>query len=135
MTMKINRHIAILLSFCFAVFLGHNLVPHHHHTEVVNVPAGSECPVEHGDHHDDDHDAESHPIHCHAFNDVVFDKYSTSTIQPPVRLIQAVIPAESLTHQDPPAMDGSARYLSLKIPDISLRILGARPLRAPPVFA
>jgi hypothetical protein len=131
--MKVYRHISILLSVVFAVFLGHNLVPHHHHSEVVNVPVSSECPVDHGEHHDEDHDAESHPIHCHAFNDVVFDKYSTSTIQPQVRPVLHVIPVDSHTHLDSPARDGSVRYLCIKIPDKSLQTFGARSLRAPPV--
>ena len=134
MNMKVYRHIAILLSICFAVFMGHNLVPHHHHSEVVSIPVSSECPVEHGDHHDEDHDAESHPIHCHAFNDVVFHKYGTSNIQPQVRMILEMIPSESISVQDPPVISGTFRYLCIKIPDKSFQTFGARSLRAPPVL-
>jgi len=57
--MRVNRYIAGLLLICFSAFLGHNLVPHHHHSEVFNSPIATDCPIEHKDHqgHNPDNDA------------------------------------------------------------------------------
>ncbi len=54
--MTIKRYIAGLLLICFSAFLGHNLVPHHHHSEVFHSPIATDCPFEHGDHQGHDHD-------------------------------------------------------------------------------
>ncbi len=82
--MKVYRHIALLLLISFSAFLGHNLVPHHHHTEALLNPIATDCPIEHEDHHSCDldkegvsHPPDEHPVHCHAFNDVVFEKHNT----------------------------------------------------------
>lgn len=133
--MNSNQYISILLSSIFAVFLGHNLVPHHHHSEIVSVPVSSECPVEHGDHHEGDHDTDHHPIHCYAFNDVVFDKYSSPQIQPQAKVIQYMTVADSMTNPDAPVNAGISGYICLKIPDPAAWYVGARPLRGPPLFS
>lgn len=125
------RQISILLSIIFGVFLGHNLVPHHHHTEKINVPVTAQCPVEHGD-QQDDHEADHHPRHCHAFNDVVFDKYSPQQIQPRVRMVQSTIVPVPVATPAPAVNAGIPMYVCLKIPDPSSRYFGARSLRAPP---
>ena len=142
--MKINRIIAIIITVSFAVFLGHNLIPHHHHCEVVSMPVSSQCPVDHSDHHGDSHDAdhntdcntehsgEEHPIHCHAFNDVVFDKYTPSDIQPRVRVVQEILHAETIYAIEASVIDGSARSLCFIIPDLSFQLVGGRSLRGPP---
>ena len=126
------RQISILLSIIFGVFLGHNLVPHHHHAEKINVPVTARCPVEHGDHRDA-HEADHHPMHCHAFNDVVFDKYSPRQIQPRVKMVQSTIVPVPIATQAAAADDGTPVYVCLKIPDPPSRYFGARSLRAPPV--
>ncbi len=133
--MKAHRYISILLTLCFSVFLGHNLIPHHHHSEQVIVPVSAECPVIHGDTHEHHSDADHDPLHCHAFNDVVFDKYNsiqfrdvnthihTHTI-PSVIAAVAPMPTEILS-----------AYFQFKIPDKPSDYFGARSLRGPPVVA
>ena len=131
--MKVKRRISLLLFICFSVFLGHNLVPHHHHAEVVSVPVSCECPVEHGDHNEDDQGPGDHPMHCHAFNDVVFYKYNTHKIQPQAREISTLIALIHRSLPEPPDLTGFSSYISIKIPDKSFEYFGARSLRAPPV--
>ena len=133
--MKAHRYISILLILCFSVFLGHNLIPHHHHSEQVSVPVSTECPVDHGDTHEHQHDADHDPLHCHAFNDVVFDKYNSiqfrdisthiQTLTIPTEiLLEALVPTEILSF-----------YFQFKIPDKPSDYFGSRSLRAPPSVA
>ena len=133
--MTIHRYISIFLTLCFSVFLGHNLIPHHHHSEQVNVPVSSKCPVDHGDTHEHHHDADHEPLHCHAFNDVVFDKYNSSQVrkisQLVVKLSTRAFPA-LLTSL---ATEVSSRNVQIRVPHKSSYYFGARSLRAPPVVA
>lgn len=123
------------------MFLGHNLVPHHHHSEQVHVPVSSDCPVDHEDrhHHGHDADADSHghdiPLHCHAFNDVVFHKYNPVQVPEVSRDISKLFVL--LTNQVAPdlASESSAPFIQIKIPDKLLACKGALSLRAPPVHA
>lgn len=130
--MKVRSYISLILSICFSVFLGHNLIPHHHHSEQVNVPLAAECPIDHGDTHEHEHDGEDFPLHCHAFNDVVFDKYNA--IQVPVQSQDLTTLLFPLTFKviATPARNISSHYIQIKIPDKRLAYYGARSLRAPP---
>ncbi|MEN8229411.1 MAG: hypothetical protein ABFS38_14730 [Bacteroidota bacterium] len=107
--------ISFLLLACFSVFLGHNIVPHHHHTESVNC--------------------EHHPMHCHAFNGVDFIKYSHSDLKQPVKIIPALTLSVSKMVLEPPSMFESQQYICLKLPDKTTRFRGAISMRAPPVSA
>ena len=133
--MKAHRYISIFLTLCFSVFLGHNLIPHHHHSEQVIVPVSAECPVDHGDTENHQHDADHDPLHCHAFNDVVFDKYNSNQFRdvsthnhmlsiPSIIAGVAPIPTEILS-----------AYFQFKIPDKPSDYFGSRSLRGPPVVA
>jgi hypothetical protein len=129
------RHISLLLFLCFSIFLLHNLVPHHHHAEIVGVPVGSDCPIAHGDHQDRKSDHGHHPIHCHAFNDIVFDKYSPAKIHPQGRAIHAgVIHGQDMILHPPAAVGPSSKDYD-HIPGLASWYFVARPLRAPPVSA
>lgn len=139
--MEVNRHIAALLLVCFSVFLGHSLVPHHHHSEVVSSPIASECPLDHSDQHGQEHDPESgpdtekHPTHCHAFNELDFEKYNTHTIRPWISGIPVMlVPGKPALHEGTqgPALQ---TYAVLKIPFRPDIYPGSRDLRAPPIFA
>ena len=123
--------ISFLLLTCFSVFLGHNLVPHHHHAEAVNVALDGDCPTNHEDHHD----SEERPMHCHAFNGVDFVKYSHSIVKQPVRVISTLIVPVSKTVLEPPLIFESQRYICLIIPDKTSEFRGAISMRAPPVSA
>jgi len=131
--MKVTRYISLILIPCFSVFLGHNLIPHHHHTEQLSVPLSSDCPIEHGDKHEHEHDAEENPLHCHAFNDVVFNKYRSLQI-PSVseEIINLLIP---LSLQVTQAVESglTCPNIQIKIPDKASEYFGARSLRAPPI--
>jgi len=138
--MKVNRYIAVLLLFCFSAFLGHNLIPHHHHSEVFHSPVASDCPFEHDDHQGLDHessaivDADDHPVHCHAFNDLVFEKYTLSVVKPWSFQLHALLaPGKSLV-PEVPLVEISSQILSLKLPCNSHTDIGSRALRGPPVF-
>jgi len=130
--LKTRSYISLILSLCFAVFLGHNLIPHHHHAEQLHVPLTSECPIEHSDGHDHDHGGGSHPLHCHAFNDVVFHKYNSAQLPDVSRDISTLFVPVTLQVTPLLARDISTPYLQIKIPDKLLACKGALSLRAPP---
>ena len=139
--MKVNRYLAGLLLLCFSVFLGHNLVPHHHHSEASISPIAADCPFEHGDHQELDRDshadaeAEEHPAHCHAFNDVVFVEYKVAINNPSTsQLLSMVVSRQAIALEEPPMLS-SSWYFLLKLPGKSHTDLGTRALRGPPVFA
>ena len=136
--MKVNRYIAALLLICFSAYLGHNLVPHHHHS-AISGPMATDCPFEHGDQHGHDHDtdadADEHPTHCHAFNDVVFEKYSTPVIKSwAAQVLAMVLSGQSLV-PEVPLTPISDLFIFLLPPGKSHTELGTRALRAPPAFA
>ena len=138
--MNHNRYITGLILLCFSAFLGHNLVPHHHHTEVYHSPIATDCPFEHGDHQGHDHDsdadadAEEHPIHCHAFNDVVFEKYNASINNPSTGQVLAMVVSQQTLALEEPLILTSSQFILLKLPCKSHTDLGTRALRAPPSF-
>ena len=80
--MRIDRYITGFLLLCFSVFLGHNLVPHYHLSDSNCSALSTTCPSEQGDRREHDHqsdrnaDEENHSAHCHAFNDVILEKFS-----------------------------------------------------------
>jgi len=140
--MKVYRYIAWLLLICFSAFLGHNLVPHHHHTEALLSPIATDCPVEHADHRccdqdakEEDHHSEKQPSHCHAFNDVVFEKHQTTLIKQISghTLIMAVSHTELV--QDNPANNNFYALNGLKYPLKTIELYGSRGLRGPPATA
>lgn len=138
--MKAYRHIAILLLFSFSAFLGHNLVPHHHHAEAFLNPIATDCPVEHSDHHSCDQEAEEndphsndHPTHCHAFNDVVFEKYSTQHIKPLSGQIHLMTLAQTDLLTDPPVIRSFYFFNGLKFPLSTIERYGSHKLRGPPL--
>ena len=139
--MMLKKHIAYLLLICFSAFLGHNLVPHHHHAEVYNSPVATDCPFEHEDHHGHEHDqdtnahSENHPVHCHAFNDVVFQKYNVPVVRPWTGSIQALIIPGQIEIPDDDQDRSIQTLVVLKLPCKVAVYLGSRDLRAPPVFA
>ena len=116
-----RKQISYLLLLGFSVLLGHSLVPHHHHAEIL----------EHKAHHASD----DHPFHCHAFNNVAFFKESPSHLQHRVREISTLMIPLTQYVMEPPAAFGLYRYISLIIPDKSFKYCGAISPRAPPVSA
>ena len=133
--MKLHRHISIFLTFCFWVFLGHNLIPHHHHSEQVSVPVSEECPMDHGDSLKHQHDADHSPLHCHAFNDVVFDKYNSFQIRKAFPHNQSPAFSTSLRVVAPVPRKISSGHIQFKVPDKPSEDIGTRSLRAPPAAA
>ena len=139
--MKVNRYLAGLLLLCFSVFLGHNLVPHHHHSEVSLRPISTACPVEHSDHQGHDHnsdadaEAEEHPIHCHAFNDVVFVKYKVTINNPGTGQLLSMVVSGQTSALEEMLMLTYSLFPLLKLPCKSHADLGTRALRGPPAFA
>ncbi|MDF1573835.1 MAG: hypothetical protein P1P86_01410 [Bacteroidales bacterium] len=139
--MNANRHIAGLLLFCFSALLGHNLVPHNHHSGVLSGPMATACPIEHGNHHGHNHDGdqskdtEKQPDHCHAFNDVVFKNYSPSLNQTRTVPLLALIILRKAYVPEIPQVRLSRSYTPLKAPGSSPAEMGTRALRAPPSMA
>ncbi|MEA3460444.1 MAG: hypothetical protein U9R49_01105 [Bacteroidota bacterium] len=127
------RIISGILLLCFSAFLGHNLVPHHH-SEELHSPIATSCPLEHGDTHDHDHDADEHPTHCHAFNDVVFEKFNAPSLRPWTGSIQAMIVPGASKLPEKEQHCSPYIYAVLKPLCVTAVYLGSRDLRAPPVF-
>lgn len=133
--MKAHRYISIFLTLCFSVFLGHNLIPHHHHSEQVMVPVSTECPVDHGDTDNHQHDSDHDPLHCHAFNDVVFDKYNSNQFRDVSAHSHALSIPSIIAAVAPKPTEVLSVYFQFKIPDKPSDYYGDRSLRGPPVVA
>ncbi len=133
--MKTHKYISIFLTLCFSVFLGHNLIPHHHHSEQVIVPVSTECPVDHGDTEKHHHDADHDPLHCHAFNDVVFDKYNSTQLRGVSTHIHALAIPSIFAAVAPMPTEILSVYFQFKIPDKPSDYFGDRSLRGPPLVA
>jgi hypothetical protein len=131
MDMNAKKYISLLLLPCFSVFLGHNLIPHHHHSEAINLVVDDHCPVDHEDHHDSD----DHPMHCHAFNGIDFVKYNSPDVLQPVRIISTLAVPEARIQLEPSSTLKFHSYLCLKIPDKSIDFFGSNSLRAPPIYS
>ncbi len=136
--MKVKGYIASLLLLCFSAFLGHNLVPHHHHSEVFRSPIATDCPFEHGDQHRHDHDSDAetneHPTHCHAFNDVIFEKYNSPVVKPWSSQVQIKLVSSQTIVPELPLDLISSPCIFLKLPCSSRTDIGTRALRGPPAF-
>jgi hypothetical protein len=74
--MSMGKPISVFLLLSFLIMLGHSVIPHHHHPEVVTNIFTDSCPNQHEDHQD----TETNPEHCHAFNDLIFFKSDVSDI-------------------------------------------------------
>lgn len=133
--MNIHRHIAGLLLFCFSAFLGHNLVPHHHFAEDFQSSMATACPLDHGDHQGHDRNSEEHPTHCHAFNDVVFEKYNAYASNARTSQVQIVFNTGQAWVPEVPGVLALNQSTHLILPFKSCFVLGTRALRAPPLFA
>ena len=139
--MRLRRHIAYTLIICFSSFLGHNMVPHYHHAYVYHSPITTSCPYEHGDHHGHKHDHDSstvpeeHPTHCHAFNDVVFQKHSAPALRPWTGSMQTLLVPGISSLPEETQYSSPHRYTVLKLPCRAGIFPGLRGLRAPPFSA
>lgn len=133
---------AMLLLICFSAFLGHNLVPHHHHSEVFLNPIATGCPVQHDDHHacdlphdgKDPHQGDS-STHCHAFNDVVFDKQQVHVFTIIYIQSQLLLPSTPDPLPDPRITPLPDQYNRWKFPLKIIELSGSRDLRGPPHLA
>jgi hypothetical protein len=126
-----KNHIGQLLLLCFSVFLGHNLVPHHHHSELIIPHPGDSCPIEHEDHRA----TCDHPAHCHAFNKVAFNKVESSVWQEDSRKTTVQPIAYSTA---PVCMSGAPKNLAyslLKVPLFMKFWGGPAAARAPPPYS
>ena len=127
-----------MLLVCFSVFLGHNLVPHHHHSEAFNSPIATDCPIEHEDQHGHDHDSDAetneHPTHCHAFNDVVFEKYNSPIVKPWSNQVLVKLVSGQTIVPELPLDLVSSQYIFLNLLCSSHTDIGTRALRGPPAF-
>jgi ABC-type nickel/cobalt efflux system permease component RcnA len=132
--MRVQRYISTLLLVCFSAYLVHSLVPHHHHSEVLHDSV-TNCPFDHEDSHAHEHNADEHPTHCHAFNDVVFKKHMAPKFRPLAGSMQILFVTRQL--KLPVEIQGHTlyKYVALKLPCRTANDLGSRDLRAPPVFA
>jgi len=140
--MKVYRYIEILLLICFSVFLGHNLVPHHHHSESLLSPIAADCPIEHEDKHScaqdaegEDHHPDHHPSHCHAFNNVVFQKHNTQVVKPISGFTRIMSVSYADLIPEPPVNSDFYCFNGLKFPIKTIELYGSRGLRGPPKAA
>jgi hypothetical protein len=126
--MKRKQSISKLLLLCFSVILGHSLIPHHHHSEILLASADHPCPFG----HDQQHEAGEHPFHCHAFNELAFFKEdpSDSSIRIPLVIQPGLLPES--TGRAHPFLFAEKMGSSPAIPSYPQPIQGAVSSRAPP---
>ena len=133
--MKGKQHIALLLLLAFFAYLGHNLVPHHHHDGVLRHTEESNC--SHSHEHDEaasHENEEDAPDHCHAFNSLVFAKHQSSGIRRVEHTLQAfLLPADENEPELPGPKITAFNYF--KPPPPEALPPGSRSPRAPPTCA
>ena len=123
-------HISFLLLLSFSILLGHSLVPHHHHAEIVERTIDDHCPVEHNDHHCD----EEAPVHCHAFNDLTFYKISGQDVLQKVKILSEVPILVDEVLSENPKVIVTSRIKSIKDPPELPGICSSLTTRGPPSF-
>lgn len=135
--MKGLKCISVLLLVNISILVGHNLVPHHHHVISVDHPLSNECPETHKcpttSH--EHHEKASGTKHCHAFNNIVFVKYSHSQIPIPEKLSSFLIIRDSDCFLDRNSNIPTASGFILKWPILSSELTGNHALRGPPVLS
>ena len=65
MKREFKNIISFFLLITGLVIFSHSIIPHDHHYDVMNTT--------HHEHHNDENSG-SEPIHCHYFNEIIFDK-------------------------------------------------------------
>lgn len=130
MEMSRKKYISVFLLLTFSVLQAHEMIPHHHHTEMETGTINGLCLIN----HNDCDDTEGRPEPCHYCNEISFYKISTSDIQKKIRtFLVLVIP--SIEESCDYSFDfESHRYATFKIPSIHIEYYGSISLRAPPVF-
>jgi hypothetical protein len=129
--MHATKYISLVLLICFSAFLGHNLIPHHHHADSAHIDTQGHCPVNHKEHHDSD----DPPSHCHAFNDVEFIKITPTYMDPPVCNATSLLFSLEEIQIEKQISYGISKYICLKLPIKTIEYMVAIPLRAPPVYS
>lgn len=121
-------HIGQLLLLCFSVYLAHNLVPHDHHSELIAAHAGETCPIDHEEHQR----TGDHPAHCHAFNELTFNKVESSGLKENGREID--LPAKVFATIPAPVswVAMASHCIQLKVPLPEKENGGSVVPRAPP---
>jgi hypothetical protein len=130
--MNAHRKIAILLLICFSVFLGHNLVPHHHISEDLFLPLAASCPIDHQ--YGSETTKDQHPTHCHAFNDVAFENFNYTIYNPQHSQIQDMVEPEQVGDHDILSLLPGSRFTFLDLACSTRADKGSHALRAPPSF-
>ena len=125
-----KKQISLLLLLGFSVLLGHSLIPHYHHSDILFGTILGKCTPGHDDHHD----SGKSPVHCHAFNNVDFFKNSQTSVQQEPKKISTLmlLPTQVTTEETSACCTNS--YICLKLPGQSIKYSGAVSLRAPPQF-
>jgi hypothetical protein len=126
-----RRDISILLLLSFSVMVGHSVIPHHHHSEIVVKTVTDPCPVDHEDHHNTDEG----DGHCHAFNELLFNKTDLFDILKDSKRLSLHAAAISEITKTCLLDNKFYIYFPLKIPGPSVSCFGSVTLRGPPASA
>lgn len=123
-----RKYIAFFILFSFSVFLGHNMVPHHHHVEPVQRAMHQPCSTDQHNSHEED----NHSSHCHAFNGLDFVKFSDlEVIQPAAQSLYLSSISEEILMELRDGLD-VRKYAISHTKWRSSDISGGINLRAPP---
>jgi len=119
-----------LLLISGLAFIAHLIIPHDHHLSATASLSGESCPFS----HQNPHNHPLFPLHCHAFNDLVAEKFTPVVVQQVYQAnFVAVIwrPANifaELIFPKPIAGNSGKQFQVIFIPDVY-------PLRAPPLMS
>ncbi len=111
------------------VIIVHLIIPHDHHDEssVINkeVPCAANS--------DHPHKSPAFPVHCHALNDITFEKTSPAFVADNIPVCDLFV----LTHIDSVVLvlySSVAKIRDYQIPLIKIDFLRLSPFRAPPTL-
>lgn len=119
---------AILFLMAFGALMGHGMVPHHHHADILCQEGKSHDPAGEGDHHE-------HPpaAHCHAFNNLDLQDHSTHPVVT-VRSLDLFHAAPAVTGNDLRSPETPTRFRSHRIQAADAGCPETSGLRGPPVM-
>lgn len=133
--MKLKRSISIILLLIFAAFMAHNMVPHHHHDGEFHADEKECCEHEHAEYPGaEDQQEDKHSGHCHAFNNLDFEKNTTLKAKSSTKQLKSLVLTGSIYHF---CFTGNTDLVSpiYKPPCLEPEDPGSLALRGPPLLS
>jgi hypothetical protein len=121
---------SLFLWLAVVVIMAHTVIPHDHHTESsCAIPDASCNAQENGNSHHN-----PLPVHCHAFNDLVCEKFSFSFFKLHHSAYSYLSISVQIVSANVARTGMIVRFYDIQFPLASSGLTASDPFRAPPFF-